>query len=120
VKKSPKYRKIVDFIDEKGKFRHRHYVEEFIEQSPELSICADICNTFKHKELDPNKPPRSKDNPIGIFKSSSTTTIGPDPSMAKVSLGEFKVETDLGDVCCYTLAEKCIKEWDRYFSENGG
>lgn len=91
-------------------------VEQFISQSPPLRICGDICNRLKHKIL--TRKRRSKSE-LGIFKLRSTTTIGLFPSRTKVSLDEAKIVTERGEECCFALAEECIDEWDRYFSENG-
>lgn len=90
-------------------------VEKFINGSPPLRICADICNRLKHRKL--TKPPRSNSE-LGIFKVKTTTTIGPDPSLASVKLDHATIETERGEECCFALAEECMNEWKRYFSEN--
>jgi hypothetical protein len=105
-----------DWIIKSPNYSSLKNVENFINDSPSLRICADICNRLKHKTL--TKRPRSKSQ-LGIFKLSSTITVGPDPSHAKVSLDKATIETERGEECCYALAEQCMKEWERYFAENG-
>lgn len=102
VKYSPEYS---DFSD----------VEDFINESPAMRICADICNRLKHKNL----RTRRSNSEIGVFHLRSSMTIEPDPSMARVGLEEATIETERGEECCYALAKECLQEWGRYFSENG-
>jgi len=105
-----------DWIKHSPECRTFSCVENFINNSPALQICADICNTLKHKTL--TKPPRSKSIP-GLFKISSTMTVAPDPSLACVSIDKATIETVRGEECCFSLAEECMSEWKRYFSSNG-
>jgi len=105
-----------DYIIKSPRYASLNNVEDFINNSPPLRICADICNRLKHKTL--TKKLRSN-SPIGIFKLRSTVTVGPDPKDAKVSLDQANIETERGEECCYALASECMKEWERYFVENG-
>ena len=90
-------------------------VEEFINDSPAMRVCADICNRLKHKNL----RKRRSNSEIGIFHLKSTMTIGPETGMARVSIEEATIETERGEECCYALAKECVEEWDRYFSGHG-
>lgn len=105
-----------DWIIKSLNYSSLHNVEDFINNSPALRICADICNRLKHKTL--TKKTRSKSQ-IGIFKLTSTITVGPNPKDASVSLDKATIETERGEECCYALASECMKEWQRYFAENG-
>jgi len=104
-----------DWVKESPDCSSRDEVEDFINSSPALRICADICNRLKHCKL--RKKLRSKVEP-GVFQLKSITTIFPYPGGALVSLYEAKIVTERGEECCFALAEECMTEWNRYFQEN--
>lgn len=101
IKNSPDYERLSD-------------VEVFVNNSPAMRICADICNTLKHKNL---RSRRSYAN-VGEFYLESTATIGPETSRARINLGRAAIKTERGEECCYALAGECIEEWERYFYAN--
>ncbi|MCQ9422308.1 hypothetical protein NRB16_02035 [Pseudomonas sp. LJDD11] len=103
-----------DWIKESSEYPSLSDVEAFINTSPALRVCADICNTLKHGKL---RKSRSQSK-LGVFKLKSTTTIYPYPGGASQSLDEAKILTERGDECCFALAEECMSEWERYFQEN--
>lgn len=104
-----------DWVKHSPEYNSFGNVEDFINGSPAMRACADICNRLKHKNL---RTRRSKYE-IGVFRLKPSMTIGPDPSMARVGLEEATIETERGEECCYALARECVQEWGRYFSENG-
>lgn len=104
-----------DHIKKSDEYENLSDVEGFINESPPLRICADICNTLKHKGK--NQKPRSK-TPIGIFKLTSLMEIHQDPSKARAALLEARIHTELGETCCYELARQIMLEWNRYFERN--
>lgn len=83
-------------------------VEEFINNTPALRICADICNRLKHGELE--KRTRSKN--LGAISISMHVTVG----MVKQStvISSAKVETERGLECCFALADECVQAWQSY------
>jgi hypothetical protein len=104
-----------DYIKESPDYSKYSNVEEFISANRYLRICADICNRLKHSKL--TKPPRSA-SPIGPFKIKTEITVGPTPEDATVKIREARIDTELGEVCCFDLAARCITEWQSYFKKN--
>jgi hypothetical protein len=104
-----------DWIKESPEYPALKNVEDFINSSPALRICADICNTLKHGKLRKHR----SSSELGIFKLKSTSTILPYPGGAIESLDEARIMTERGEECCFTLAEECMVEWNRYFLESG-
>ena len=90
-------------------------VEEFINSSKALIICANICNRLKHCQL---RSPR-KNEKIGLFKLSMPITVRSCPGSTTIQVSKAIIETVHGDKCCFNLADECISEWRRYFSVNG-
>jgi hypothetical protein len=111
-----------DWVKEESP-EHSINVEKFIKASPALRITADICNRLKHKVLRDRgtqaliEHKKSK-APLGPFRITVTTVIGPDPSMAKVTLSNATIATERGEECCFALAQECMSEWAHYFTEN--
>lgn len=104
-----------DWVKNSPEYKNFSNVEDFVNGSPAMRVCADICNRLKHKKL----RERRSNSEIGLFQLKSSMVVGPDPSMARVGLEEIKIETERGEECCYILAKECMQEWDRYFTENG-
>jgi hypothetical protein len=105
-----------DWVKHSPEYSSLNNIEKFIDNSPALRICADICNKLKHSKL--TKKTRSKSE-LGFFQLKSTTTIFPYPGGALESLDEAKIVTERGEECCFTLASECMAEWERYFKESG-
>jgi len=91
-------------------------VNKFIKESSVLKICDQICQTIKHRKLTAKQWKYS--TPIN-FKLSSVMTIGPPGMMSEASLKNAQITTERGEECCFSLAEECMNEWNRYFLENG-
>lgn len=79
-------------------------VEDFINSSYALKLCADICNSHKHLRL---KAPRSDGNPR--FAKKHYKLLG-DRTATTISV-KFEIETSRGPVDAFTLATQCIDEW---------
>lgn len=105
-----------DWIKNSLEYSSFSNVEHFVDNSPPLRICADICNKLKHRKT--TRKRRSKSE-LGIFYFKTTTTIYPYPHEALGSLDKATIITERGEECCFSLAEECIAEWNRYFDENG-
>jgi hypothetical protein len=92
-------------------------VEMFINSSPAMRICADICNRLKHKTL---RTRRSKSD-VGLFRISNTISVSvlKDQSRTMARIDKATIETERGEECCFALVKECMCEWERYFKENG-
>ena len=78
-------------------------VEAFINSSPELRLCADICNASKHFEL---TRPRSNENPeVGI----PNLVVG-----NKAVVLRYEIATSSGEVDSFELAEACMAAWSKF------
>ncbi len=84
-------------------------VEGYINQQRSLKLCADICNSSKHLQL--NRP-RSNENPaFGRKDYSLTLTANVDE--AEISL-KLWINTDSGAEDAFSLATECVQEWDAF------
>lgn len=82
-------------------------VEGFISASPQLSLCADICNGSKHLTL--TKAPRSGEKPeVGGVQARI--------SMGKVTVIKASVQHKGSSVDAFELAEQCMEEWKNFLS----
>lgn len=79
-------------------------VENFINSSYPLKLCADICNSHKHLRL---TTPRSNGNPR--FTKRHYKFSG-DRIATTISV-KFEIETSRGPLDAFTLATQCIDEW---------
>jgi hypothetical protein len=78
-------------------------VEAFINGSPALRLCADICNASKHFEL---TRPRSNESPaVGI----PNLLVG-----RKSVVLRYEVETNSGPIDSFELAERCMVAWSKF------
>lgn len=90
-----------------------HDVESFINGSPALRICADICNRLKHRTLSK----RTRSNNLGVFHLEMVLSVFPKgggPPLA--ALSKARIDTERGQEDAFALAEECIEEWRRYFA----
>jgi len=82
-------------------------VEDYINKSFALSICADLCNGLKHFKRDPKRVRKNaKFGPITqrILDANSLT-------IAITST----IETDSGIFDANEIASQCIVEWENFF-----
>lgn len=85
-------------------------VEDYINASAALCICADICNTTKHRKL--TRTPRSGTG-LGIFQFVNVMTVGlGEPTSA---ITQATITTRRGTECLYELASECVSEWQKFF-----
>jgi hypothetical protein len=78
-------------------------VETFINNSPELRLCADICNASKHFKL---TCPRSNESPaVGV----PNLIVG-----KKTVVLRYEIETTSGSINSFELAERCMAAWSQY------
>lgn len=90
-------------------------VEDYVNTSPPLRICADICNRLKHRTLNTR---RSKES-IGLFQIERTFRFTKNPNDDRVSIKNALIKTERGTECCFELANDCIEAWTTYLNQNG-
>lgn len=83
-------------------------VEGRISATPEMALCADICNGLKHLVLK-NKP-RSGQNPQ-FGKKLFKVGVGTQPTTIAV---EYIINTASGPVDAFDLATKCLGAWETF------
>jgi len=85
-------------------------VEEYINSTPELSLCADICNGLKHLVL---RKHRSGEKPeFGPKKFE--VGLGTEPATIAV---HYTINTDSGPIDAFNLATKCLEAWDKFLAK---
>ena len=81
-------------------------VEGYINTTPELSLCADICNGLKHLTLTTH---RSGEKPeFGPRKFE--VGIGAEPTTIAA---HYTINTDSGPIDAFSLATKCLEAWEK-------
>lgn len=92
-------------------------VENFINATPAMRICADICNRLKHRTLSRKRRSLSE---IGDFKIDHCITVYSSESNRQCSarIERAVIETERGEECCFSLAKECMDAWDEYFKAN--
>ncbi|PNI01381.1 hypothetical protein [Vibrio diazotrophicus] len=105
-----------DWIKEDDRYHQMTNVENYINSTPSLRICADLCNRLKHRRK--NNKLRSKKAP-GVFIIAATISVGPTHDHAKTSIDEAFVNTERGKECCFDLAKECMDSWRHYLRDNG-
>jgi hypothetical protein len=110
-----------DWIINSG-FRKKEDVDAFIAATPELQLCADICNGLKHFRLDPK---RALSAPTWSTASEVTFSFPPGVSSfipgvadqpASISGPRWAFTTDGAAIGMFELADKCVGAWDRFLA----
>lgn len=102
-----------DWIINSG-FRSKADVDAFIEATPDLALCADICNGLKHFRV---KRARSSSNLTWSTASVVTYWFPPGTAAVEPTAGQQWVfTTDLTKVDMFELADRCIAAWDRFLA----
>ena len=86
-------------------------VENYINNNPELSLCADICNGLKHLHLISDRSgERPKFGPrkykVGLGIGSTTIAV------------KYTINTSSGPIDAFEIATKCINAWEKFYSIN--
>lgn len=94
-------------------------IEVYITNTPELAICADICNSTKHLVL--NKPPRSGALPAMGKKQltidiTDTISFGPEPPKEVPQKIAMKVQIDHNGATldAFDIAKKALAAWESF------
>jgi hypothetical protein len=85
-------------------------VEGFISNTPEMAICADICNGLKHLVLTDQ---RSGQNPR-FGKRRFTVGVGTQPTTIAV---EYTIDTSSGPIDAFALATRCLQAWETFIMQ---
>lgn len=90
----------------------RKKVERFVNESPLLEMCRSICHNSKHLK---STHPKVINSLIVKKMAVMHNLDGPEATYSTVH-GFVEIGEDAYEIS--SLAEACIKEWDRYFNEN--
>lgn len=84
-------------------------VEDYVSNSRDLSLCADICNGLKHLVLNSE---RSGEDPE--FDSRKFEVgVGTHPPTIAV---HYTINTKSGPIDAFSLATKCLDDWENFIS----
>lgn len=92
-------------------------VENLINTSPDLAICADLANALKH--LSRIRKMRSTENPSfagSHIQLNITDDIGGHDSFHIAIV--YKISTSSGDIDAFELAERCVAIWEDFINSN--
>ena len=84
-------------------------VEGYINNNPELSLCADISNGLKHFQLDRE---RSGESPE-FGKKKAKLDMGKGPITIAL---KYEITTNTGIIDAFDLATKCMKAWEIFLN----
>ena len=87
-------------------------VEPHINSNRPLKLCADICNSLKHRRL---MSSRSGEGPT-FSKKDFGLTLGTAPTTINL---KYEVNTTTGPVDAFQLATECVDAWDAFLTANG-
>jgi hypothetical protein len=85
-------------------------VENFINTTSEMALCADICNGLKHLVFNGRYKPRSGQNPQ-FGKKHFKVSLGTQPTTIAI---EYTIDTASGPVDAFNLATKCLEAWETF------
>jgi len=89
-------------------------VEDFINQSDCMRLCANICNGTKHLKLE-DKRRRSDQYPDFRGQELSLSLGGgPEPIIGV----KFSIETKKGTIDALELASECVRKWEEFIKDN--
>lgn len=90
----------------------RSKVEDYINNTYPLKLCADIANGIKHLKLE--SPPRTGQQPEFGGKKYNLT-LG---SMGQVIQIKYSIDTQAGPVDAFTLASDCVSSWENFLKNH--
>jgi len=90
----------------------RSKVEDFINNTYDLKLCADIANGIKHLKLE--SLPRTGQQPeFGGRKYD--LTLGGEEQIIKI---KYSILTQAGPVDAFTLASDCVSAWENFLKNH--
>jgi len=96
-------------VDKKEKIK---YIKDYIKTVDELTLCADLCNSVKHLNLD--RKPYSKEEPK-FGKTSAKLYVGTGQDIIEI---KYTIGTLSGPRDAFDIATKCMEAWDKFYSDN--
>ncbi|MCR6631387.1 MAG: hypothetical protein NVV74_15820 [Magnetospirillum sp.] len=91
-------------------------VEAFINSTPDLQICADICNGTKHLTL---SRPRSTESPTFTGQHIRLNIQDGFGVTEKIDISiKYTISTNSGDIDAFDLAKRCVAHWGGFISAN--
>ncbi len=106
---------IKDWLKEEG----YNNVEEFINNNPELKVCADLCNGSKHKILTSIRSNQDPIQSINISKITADNTAYTADSIMPINSKTFYIELESGkkyEIMYFT--NRIIELWLEFISLN--
>lgn len=91
----------------------RKAIEQFINESEALSICADLCNGFKHFEFKADSL-RSGVAPASHSLHTVFDLTGNEPLTTR----RYTFRTKRGETDVYALAKECVDAWRTFIRES--
>lgn len=82
-------------------------VEDFVSNTKEISLCADICNGIKHLRLTSS---RSGQNPQ-FGRKKFHVKLGGQQTTIRI---KYTIDTASGPLDAFKLATKCLKAWQKF------
>ncbi|MDD3086105.1 MAG: hypothetical protein PHD80_03335 [Candidatus ainarchaeum sp.] len=101
-----------DWIKKDSSISLSENIEDFINKSESLSLCADYCNSFKHGGLDKNPRSGKEIEKVNTHINLDLTPTG----FVASSRSEITISGKKYDA--FLLATDCIKEWDDFLKRN--
>jgi hypothetical protein len=98
-------------------------IENFISQSPDMSLCADLCNGSKHLAL--TRPRSSADTKIvrrAFHVAITDQAIGSGADVPSTFAAKYEVEAGgkTGKTYdAFEIAEACMREWEGHLQAKG-
>ncbi len=89
-------------------------IEDFINNTPSMRICADIANSQKHLRLSPGRE-RSQEDPTPGPRHF-TLSLGGGPPYGQVS---YTISTLSGPLDAFHLARECVDAWKAFLGQHG-
>jgi len=85
-------------------------VEDFIDKSNSLSICADLCNGLKHLKRDPKRVRKN----AKFGPKTHKLSLGNGPRIITIS---YTIVSDAGSFDAFEIASQCLVEWENFFQQ---
>jgi len=90
----------------------REVVDQWIDASEDLSVCEDICNSYKH--LKKSRNPRSGAEPAVTKGHYRLSVGGPEVTLSV----RYTIDTASGPTDAFELATRCMEAWEQFIKNN--
>lgn len=103
-------------INSLPEFRER--IVNFMEENLEMKICHDICNGFKHKQLDRAKIDKNFVISQEYDYETAETQPWKNTTITKIVFGDKLDPKKIYEYCPFDLADRCYKLWGKFIKIN--